>query len=120
MARSNDKGYTQIDQEHYDTTSIIAPLTDGISGKIVMTLVLVVSQVGWIVDVNGTYKKVEVVILKDIYESLERNKTACLVNGKKVWEKDEMEIKKVMSGYVLSGKGGERKYRPMLAWFVLL
>ena len=54
-ARLNARGYEQIDGEHYDGTSIHAPVTNDTTVRIVMVLGIMASWASQIVDVQGAF-----------------------------------------------------------------
>ena len=54
-ARINGRGYEQIDGQHYDGSSIHAPVTNDCSVRIVMVLALMARWHGHIVDVKGGF-----------------------------------------------------------------
>ena len=54
-ARINGRGYEQIEGQHYDGSSIHAPVTNDCSVRIIMVLVLMASWFGQIVDVKAAF-----------------------------------------------------------------
>ena len=54
-ARLNARGYEQVDGEHYDGTSIHAPVTNDTTVRIVMVLGIMAAWTSQIVDVQGAF-----------------------------------------------------------------
>jgi nitric oxide synthase-interacting protein len=62
-------------------------------------------------------KKTGVVLLKDVYEKVVRTKSGdmvCPISGKKIKEKDVMELKKASSGFSASGQVVATSYTPTM------
>eukprot|EP00957_Ditylum_brightwellii_P027315 2064978-Ditylum_brightwellii.AAC.1 len=55
--RINGHGYEQVDGVHYDGTSIYAPLTNEVSVRIMMVLVLMADWIGRVNYVKGVFLK---------------------------------------------------------------
>ena len=53
--RVNVRGFKQIDGQHYDGTSISAPVTNAMTIKIVLTLMLMFRGIAHVVDVKGAF-----------------------------------------------------------------
>jgi hypothetical protein len=54
-ARLNARGYEQIDGVHYDSHNISAPVTNDVTIRIVLTLMIMAGWVGEILDVKGAF-----------------------------------------------------------------
>ena len=54
-ARINMRGYEQEDGEHYDSASISSPVTNDVSIRVMLTLMLMAQMRAYIVDVKGTF-----------------------------------------------------------------
>ena len=54
-ARLNARGYEQVDGVHFDSSSIAAPVTNDITIRIVLILMLMASWYGELLDVNGAF-----------------------------------------------------------------
>jgi nitric oxide synthase-interacting protein len=62
-------------------------------------------------------KKTGVVMLKDVYETVVKTKTGdmvCPISGRKIKEKDVMELKKASSGFSASGQVVATSYTPTM------
>jgi hypothetical protein len=54
-ARINARGYEQIDGEHYDSHAISSPVTNDVTIRIVLVLMLMAGWVGELLDVKGAF-----------------------------------------------------------------
>ena len=54
-ARLNARGYEQINGEHYDSSSIAAPVTNEFSVRIIMVIALMAGWVSYMCDVKGAF-----------------------------------------------------------------
>ena len=55
--RSNARGFKQIDGQHYDGSSIHAPVTNVATIRIMLTLMLMGDMTAEVVDVKGAFLK---------------------------------------------------------------
>ena len=53
--RLNARGFKQEDEIHYDSTSIHAPVTNAVTVRIVLTLMLMAGWMAQVVDVEGAF-----------------------------------------------------------------
>jgi hypothetical protein len=53
--RVNVQGFKQIDRQHYDGTSISAPVTNAMTIKLALTWMLMCSRIAHVVDVKGAF-----------------------------------------------------------------
>lgn len=51
----NARGFRQVNREHYDATSISAPVTNAMTIKMTLTLMLMQRGIAHIVDVKGAF-----------------------------------------------------------------
>ncbi len=65
--RLNTQGFKQVEGQHYDGTSIHAPLINVTTTRIVLTLMLLAGWVGTVVDVKGAFLHGEFHNGKEIY-----------------------------------------------------
>ena len=54
-ARMNMRGYEQIDGQHYDSASILSPVTNDITIRIVLVLMVMADLYGYMSDVKGAF-----------------------------------------------------------------
>ena len=54
-ARINARGYEQVDGLHYDSHDISAPVTNDVTIRIVLTLMIMATWIGEILDVEGAF-----------------------------------------------------------------
>ena len=54
-ARLNMRGYEQEDGDHYDSASISSPVTNDVSVRVLLTLMLMSGKTAYIVDVKGAF-----------------------------------------------------------------
>ena len=54
-ARMNMRGYEQEDGEHYDSASIASPVTNDITIRMMIVLMLMTGWIGYLVDVKGAF-----------------------------------------------------------------
>ena len=52
-ARLNMRGYEQVDGDHYDSASISSPVTNDVSIRVMLALMLMAGHKAYIVDVQG-------------------------------------------------------------------
>ena len=52
-ARMNMRGYEQIEGEHYDSSSISSPVTNDVSVRTILTLMIMANYKAYIVDIKG-------------------------------------------------------------------
>ncbi len=53
--RINVRGFTQVEGQHYDASSISSPLTNGMTIKLVLTLMLASDSNAHVVDIKGAF-----------------------------------------------------------------
>ena len=53
--RVNVRGFKQVEGEHYDGTSISAPVTNAMTIKVTLPLMLMQGGIAHVVDVKGTF-----------------------------------------------------------------
>ena len=58
-ARCNARGYEEVDGVHYDGTSIAAPVTNELSVRILIVMMLMADWVGHVLDVKGAFLRGE-------------------------------------------------------------
>ena len=49
------RGYEQVDGEHYDSASISSPVTNDVSVRVLLLLMLMTNFTAYIVDVQGAF-----------------------------------------------------------------
>ena len=54
-ARVNMRGYEQVDGDHYDSASISSPVTNDVSVRVLLVLMLMANFATYIVDVQGAF-----------------------------------------------------------------
>ena len=54
-ARLNAQGYKQVDVVHYDSHSISAPMTNDVTIRIVLVIMLMAGWVGELLDIKGAF-----------------------------------------------------------------
>jgi len=54
-ARMNARGFKQVEGQHFDVTSLAAPVTNDASLRIMFTLMLMAGWTAYIVDVKGAF-----------------------------------------------------------------
>ena len=54
-ARMNMRGYEQVDGEHYDSASISSPVTNDVSVRVLLVLILMANFTAYIVDIHGAF-----------------------------------------------------------------
>lgn len=54
-ARINMRGYEQIDGEHYDSASISSPVTNDVSIRVILTILIMAGYNAYMVDVKGAF-----------------------------------------------------------------
>ena len=54
-ARLNMRGFEQIDGEHFDSSSISAPVTNDVTVRILFVLMLMAGYIGYMVDIHGAF-----------------------------------------------------------------
>ncbi len=55
QGRVNVQGFKQIDGQHYDGTSISAPVTNAISIRMALTVMLMQDRIAHVVDIKGAF-----------------------------------------------------------------
>ena len=58
-ARINARGYEEIDGVHYDASTISAPVTNELTLRIMMVIMLMAAWTGYVLDVKGAFLKGE-------------------------------------------------------------
>jgi hypothetical protein len=53
--RVNIRGFKQIDRQHYNCTSISVPVTNAMTIRIVLTIMLMQGKIAHVVDVKGAF-----------------------------------------------------------------
>ena len=54
-ARMNMRGYEQVDGEHYDSASISSPVTNDVTIRVVLVLMIMANWMNHVVDVKGAF-----------------------------------------------------------------
>ena len=54
-ARLNARGFMQVDGVHYDSANISAPVTNDVTIRIVLVIMLMASWVGELLDIKGAF-----------------------------------------------------------------
>jgi hypothetical protein len=70
QGRINVQGFKQVEGQHYDASSISAPVTNGMTIKLVLTLMLASDGVAHVVDVKGAFLYGEFTNREKIYIEL--------------------------------------------------
>ena len=53
--RINVRGFKQVEGQHYDASSISAPVTNGMTIKLVLSLMLASGGIAHVVDIDGAF-----------------------------------------------------------------
>jgi hypothetical protein len=69
-ARLNMRGYEQEDGEHYDSASIASPVTNDITIRMMLVLMLMAGWTGYLVDVKGAFLHGEFENNEEIYTKI--------------------------------------------------
>jgi glutamine synthetase type III len=76
-ARLNARGYEQIDGIHYDSHNISVPVTNDVTIRVVLTLMIMADWVGEILDVKGAFLHGDFKEGKKVYKALKNTTIPC-------------------------------------------